>query len=51
MSNLSVTKTKITIMVDNEVFQRIEQMRGTRTQFRSGYVNTALREKMGLPVS
>jgi len=40
---------KISITVDDEVFQRIEEMRGNKTQFRSWYINVAIREKIGLP--
>ena len=40
-------KNKISITLDDEVFEHIETLRGTRTQFRSEYINDALREKMG----
>jgi metal-responsive CopG/Arc/MetJ family transcriptional regulator len=39
---------KISISLEDEVFQHIEKMRGNKTQFRSQYINQALREKMGL---
>ena len=39
---------KITISIEPEVFQRIEILRGTKTKFRSAYINQALREKLGL---
>lgn len=41
-------KNKIRLTLDHEVFEYIETLRGTRTQFRSEYINDALREKMGL---
>jgi metal-responsive CopG/Arc/MetJ family transcriptional regulator len=41
-------KYKLSITLDDEVFNHIESLRGTRTQFRSEYINYALREKIGL---
>ncbi len=39
---------KISISIDLDVFEAIEKMRGTRTQFRSEFVNAVLRKKLGL---
>lgn len=38
---------KISVSIDLELFEAIEKMRGTRTQFRSQYINQAIKEKMG----
>jgi len=39
---------RFTICVEPEVFRALEKLRGTRTQFRSKFINDILREKMGL---
>jgi metal-responsive CopG/Arc/MetJ family transcriptional regulator len=43
-----MTYPRITICVEPEVFQALETLRGTKTQFRSEFINELLREKLGL---
>jgi len=40
---------KFSISVDMDVFQRLEELRGNKTQFRSGFINSLLKEKLGIP--
>lgn len=40
--------TKISISLDFDVFERIEQLRGSRTQYRSKFINGVLRQVLGL---
>jgi metal-responsive CopG/Arc/MetJ family transcriptional regulator len=37
------------INFEKDVFEKMEELRGTNTQFRSKFINNVLREKLGLP--
>lgn len=39
---------KITISLSDHVFNKIEELRGTETRFRSGYIDGVLRKELGL---
>ena len=40
----------VSICFETELLDRMEELRGKRTQFRSEFVREAVREKLGLPV-
>lgn len=40
---------RITINVSDEVFKKIEVLRGTKPHFRSGFINSILEERFGIP--
>lgn len=39
---------RLTISLQPEVFQALESLRGSKTHFRSGYINEILRKEFGL---
>jgi metal-responsive CopG/Arc/MetJ family transcriptional regulator len=40
---------RISINISEDVFKKVEEKRGTRSHFRSGYIDDILREKFGIP--
>jgi metal-responsive CopG/Arc/MetJ family transcriptional regulator len=41
--------TPRSISFEQDVFERLEQLRGNQSKFRSRYINDLLREKLNLP--